>query len=301
MADLKNPAASALARLRNKAIALRLSYQQCLQLFVQEEFLRRLARSPYHRHLVLKGGLFLYTLTHFQSRPTMDVDFLMQGMPNTEAAVREMLDCILSMETGYSFVTFTCGPIKPIALEKKYNGLSVQLTAHIQNVRIPFSIDMGVGDIISPVAQQREAYALLPDETAPRILTYSLESTIAEKFQAMIHLLELNSRMKDFYDIYDLSLRFPFSGEQLQTAIRSTLQNRGTVLHEHTFPRLMQMATDAGMNQKWAHFQRTLHQPALPFPQVMEQISTFLAPVIETIETDSPFPATWFPETGWRA
>lgn len=92
MAVIKNPAASVLARLRNKAKALNMSYQHCLQLFMQEEFMRRLSLSPYRRHLVLKGGLFLYSVTGFQSRATLDVDFLMRGLRNTEQEVQEMIE-----------------------------------------------------------------------------------------------------------------------------------------------------------------------------------------------------------------
>lgn len=297
---MKNPAASVLERLRNKAKKLNMSYQHCLQLFVQEEFLRRLSLSSYHSHLVLKGGLFLYSLTRFQSRATMDVDFLMRGMPNTEQAVQKMVNDILREETGYSFVSFTCGQVKPIAQEKKYHGLSVQLIGHIQNVRVPFSIDMGVGDIIFPKAQIREIYALLPDEQAPRILTYSLESTIAEKFQAMLHLLELNSRMKDFYDIYDLSLRFAFDGAQLQNAIRTTLQNRTTTVNAQTLPRLIQLSENETMKQKWQHFLRTIHEEQMPFEQVTVQLLRFLSPVITSIAADTAFHNTWQPEIGWQ-
>ena len=80
MADI---AASVLAKLRNKAKASGISYQQCLQLFVQEEFLRKLSKSGCEDTLILKGGLFIYTLTNFESRATIDVDFLLRGYSNT--------------------------------------------------------------------------------------------------------------------------------------------------------------------------------------------------------------------------
>ena len=78
---VKNISASVLARLRNQAIQENLNYQLCLQLFVQEEFLRRLSRSPYKENMVLKGGMFIYTLTAFKSRPTRDIDFLVKDCP----------------------------------------------------------------------------------------------------------------------------------------------------------------------------------------------------------------------------
>lgn len=80
---MADKAASILARLRNKAKASGIRYQQCLQLFAQEEFLRKLSKSEYADTLVLKGGLFIYTLTNFESRATIDVDFLLRGYPNS--------------------------------------------------------------------------------------------------------------------------------------------------------------------------------------------------------------------------
>ena len=103
MADI---AASVLARLKNKAAESGRSYQLCLQLFCQEEFLRRLAKSKYAENLVLKGGLFLYSLTDFDSRVTVDVDFLIRKIPNTPEQLKSILEEIIAVHTGNDFVTF---------------------------------------------------------------------------------------------------------------------------------------------------------------------------------------------------
>mgnify|MGYP000992611642 CR=1 FL=1 len=107
MADV---AASVLARLKNKAAKSGRSYQLCLQLFCQEEFLRRLEKSKYAENLVLKGGLFLYSLTDFDSRVTADVDFLLRKMPNTAEQLQAILEEIIATQTGNDFITFEkCG------------------------------------------------------------------------------------------------------------------------------------------------------------------------------------------------
>ena len=111
MADM---AASVLAKLKNKAKSSGISYQQCLQLFFQEEFLRRLAGSKYAENFVLKGGLFIYTLTNFESRATVDVDFLMRGLNNDLARMDEIIAEILAVDTGNDFVTFKAGKTEPI-------------------------------------------------------------------------------------------------------------------------------------------------------------------------------------------
>ena len=117
MADI---AASVLARLKNKAAESGRSYQLCLQLFCQEEFLRRLEKSKYAENLVLKGGLFLYSLTDFDSRVTVDVDFLLRQIPNTPEQLKSLLEEIITVPTGNDFVTFEIKDVAPIAVAKKY-------------------------------------------------------------------------------------------------------------------------------------------------------------------------------------
>lgn len=143
-------AASVLARLKNKAKISGRSYQLCLQLFCQEEFLRRLEKSKYAENLVLKGGLFIYSLTDFDSRVTVDVDFLLQQIPNTPELLKGILEKIISVQTGNDFVTFEIKDVAPIAVEKKYAGIGASIVARIKNTRTPFGIDFGVGDVIVP-------------------------------------------------------------------------------------------------------------------------------------------------------
>lgn len=241
MADI---AASVLAKLKNKAKASGISYQQCLQLFFQEEFLRKLAASQYAENFVLKGGLFIYTLTNFESRATVDVDFLMRGLSNDLARMDEIIAEVLVIPTGNDFVTFKASKAEPIAVQRKYHGVSTQITGYIKNVRVPFNVDIGVGDVIVPRPERRNIQTQLDGYEKPEILTYSLESTIAEKFDAILQRFELTGRMKDFYDIYYLSRTFDFDGLKLQTAIQETLQNRGTAYEKDSFERIIALAKD---------------------------------------------------------
>lgn len=292
MADI---AASVLAKLKNKAKASGISYQQCLQLFFQEEFLRRLAGSKYTENFVLKGGLFIYTLTNFESRATVDVDFLMRGLNNDLARMDEIIAEILAVDTGNDFVTFKAAKAEPIAIQRKYHGISTQITGYIKNVRVPFNVDIGVGDVIVPNAQRRNIQTQLDGYEKPEILTYSLESTIAEKFDAILQRLELTGRMKDFYDIYYLSRTFYFDGLKLQTAIQETLQNRGTAYDTNSFNRVLALADDEDMQTKWRYFLKTLGNPPIAFADVMEEIKLFLFPVWETILADKELLRNWDP------
>ena len=160
MADI---AASVLARLKNKAKESGRSYQLCLQLFCQEEFLRRLEKSQYAENLVLKGGLFIYSVTDFDSRVTVDVDFLLRKVPNTPEQLQTVIETIISTPTDNDFVTFEIKDIAPIAVAKKYAGIGVSLVARIKNTKTPFSIDFGVGDVIVPKQEKRKIPTQLDD------------------------------------------------------------------------------------------------------------------------------------------
>ena len=270
MADI---AASVLAKLKNKARALGVSYQQCLQLFVQEEFLRKLSKSGYGDSLVLKGGLFIYTLTNFESRATIDVDFLLRGYSNSMDNVKDLIYKIIDTPTGNDYIEMSAKSFEEISPQRKYHGISTQIIAQIKNVRVPFNIDIGVGDIIVPRAEERIISTQLPDFESPIIKTYSLESTIAEKFDAILQRLELTGRMKDFYDIYYLSRTFDFDGMKLQSAV---------------------FADNEDIKKRWRYFLRTIKDDTLEFSFVITEIKTFLEPVFNAIAGESVWQKKWF-------
>ena len=286
-------AASVLARLKNKARAGGISYQQCLQLFFQEEFLRKLSASKYKDNLILKGGLFIYTLTNFESRATIDVDFMLRGLSNDMVRMDEIIAEILAVPTGNDFITFKALPTEPIAANRKYHGVSTQITGYIKNVRVPLSVDIGVGDVIVPGAKARTIKIQLEGFDAPEIMTYSVESTIAEKLDAILQRFELTGRMKDFYDIYYLSQTFNFDGLKLQTAIAETLRNRGTDYSADSFHRITALVNDENMQVRWRHFLRTLHNPDIPFSQVMDGIAAFIEPVWDAFIKGNKFQKQW--------
>ena len=285
--------ASILAKLKNKAKASGISYQQCLQLFFQEEFLRKLSKSKYIDNLVLKGGLFIYTLTNFESRATIDVDFLLRKQANSLDDVKGMIEEILSVSTGNDYIEMTAQGFEEISPHRKYKGISAQIIGCIKNVRVPFNVDIGVGDIIIPGAITRKIQTQLPDFEAPQINTYSLESTIAEKFDAILQRYELTGRMKDFYDIYYLALTFDFDGTKLQTAMFETLQQRGTPHEANSFDRVVSLANDLDMQSKWKYFLKNIKNEALDFVVVIEGIKAFLEPVYEAIICENEWQKMW--------
>lgn len=298
---MTDKAASVLARLRNKAKDSGISYQQCLQLFVQEEFLRKLSKSGLDDFLVLKGGLFIYTLTNFESRATIDVDFLLRGISNSIEEVKALIDKIINTPTDNDYILMTAKGFEEISPQRKYHGISAQIIGQIKNVRVPFNIDIGVGDVIVPKAEQRVISTQLPDFEAPVIKTYSIESTIAEKFDAILQRFELTGRMKDFYDIYYLARTFDFEGAKLQTAIFETLERRGTSYDSNSFKRIVKLVEDADIQKRWRYFLKNVKDDTLEFSTVIQEITVFLEPVFEAILHEEEWLYLWkSEEKSWR-
>ena len=295
MADI---AASVLARLKNKAAETGRSYQLCLQLFCQEEFLRRLEKSKYTENLVLKGGLFIYSLTDFDSRVTVDVDFLLRKIPNTPEQLKAILEEIIATDTGNDFITFEIKDVAPIAVAKKYAGIGASLVAKIKNTRTPFGIDFGVGDVIVPKQEKRKIPTQLDDFTAPTVNTYSLETTVAEKLDAILSLMEFSSRMKDYYDLYYLANKFDFDGVTLTEALKKTFENRGHPFTVEQFEQVMTFGSDDAMQKKWKAFCRKIDTKTDDFDTVLRTIKAFLTEPYKTAVENKEFAESWSASNG---
>ena len=286
-------ASSVLARLKNKAKESGRSYQLCLQLFCQEEFLRRLQKSKYVDNLVLKGGLFIYSLTEFDSRVTVDVDFLLRKIPNTPEQLRNVVEEIIEVNTGNNFVSFEIKDVVPIAVAKKYAGIGVTMTAKIKNTRTPFSIDFGVGDVIVPKQEKRKIPIQLDDFDAPVINTYSIETTVAEKIDAILSLMEFSRRMKDYYDIYYLSHKFDFEGKVLCEALSKTFANREHKFTIEQFEQIMTFDKDGGMQKKWKAFIKKIDIEMDEFSVILQSINNFLEEPYIAVMNGESFEKQW--------
>lgn len=280
---MADKAASVLARLKNKSIESGRSYQLCLQLFCQEEFLRRLEKSKYTENFVLKGGLFIYTLTEFDSRVTMDIDLLIQRLPNTPEELKPIIEEIIKADTGNDYIYYELKSVEPIAIAKKYAGISASLVALIKNTRTPIKIDFGVGDVIVPRKEKREIPTQLDDFDKPVINTYSLETTIAEKMDAILDLMEYSSCMKDYYDLYYLLTHFELDNETLAEAMKKTFENRNHHFTIEQFDHVMSFGEDEAMKKKWAAFIKKTKLEFIEYSVVVDTINAKLNDVFKKI------------------
>ncbi|WP_404365582.1 nucleotidyl transferase AbiEii/AbiGii toxin family protein [Marinobacter sp.] len=293
----KNTAASVRQRLLNKSREDKRPFQELLQYYAMERFLYRLSQSPHNHCFTLKGALMLWAMQGLSSRPTRDIDMLGQTSNDPEAILAQVKD-IISAEVVDDGLRFDPDTLKAegITEDADYQGLRVAFIGFLDSTRIAMQLDIGFGDPIFPLPSWLEFPTLL-DFPAAGIKCYPPETSIAEKFQAMVKLGELNSRMKDFYDIWLLSRQHEFQSENLKGAVAGTFAKRKTEIPE-TNP-----FSDGfvGTRQpQWQAFRKRLGQDHVPetFREVVEAVVEFLDPVITDTATQTQ-KKIWRPSGPW--
>jgi hypothetical protein len=190
-------------------------------------------------------------------------------------------------------VTFEIKSVGPIAVTKKYAGVGATMVARIKNTRTPFSIDIGVGDVIVPKQEKRQIPTQLEGFDAPLINTYSLETTIAEKLDAIMNLMEFSSRMKDYYDIYYLANKFDFDGIVLAEALKKTFANRTHTFTVAQFEQILTFDNDDAMQKKWRAFCRKTDIKTDDYSTVLKTIKVFLEKPFAAAVENNTFYGNW--------
>jgi predicted nucleotidyltransferase component of viral defense system len=257
-------------------------HQYTLIRFFQERFLYRLSISRYKDYFLLKGGALVYVLGAEESRYTKDIDFLLTKL---EAEHENLLIIFkeigqIKSEDGIIFNTDQI-IIETIQKEGQYTGTRVRISGNLGNIKQQLQIDIGVGDYVTPGPQEIEYPTIISGLNHPILKAYSIETLIAEKFEAMISLGEYNSRMKDFYDIYqfvetsDLSILFD--------AIRNTFSRRKTtVVFEHPVFTEEFYRNDKRKKQ-WDIFVKKNELNNIDFDKVCVKMISFLKPIYDKL------------------
>lgn len=267
-------------KLRNLARSSGKDFQLILTRYFQERLLFRLSQSAHNEHFCLKGGVLLYALEREASRPTLDLDLLALKIRMDRARFVEIFCEICGISFPEDGVTFEVDKISvaEIMEQQRYAGLQVKIPVALGNMRQWMKIDIGFGDIATPPPATM-TYPTLLDMPAPEVKAYSPETVIAEKFEAMIDLAESNSRMKDFYDVYQLLSKKRYDPDILPLAIAQTFKNRGTVLRRNHPLFTPEFTNDPGRNQLWTTFlRRTKMDESLSFETVTRLILEVLMP-----------------------
>lgn len=301
--NVKNVAASIRQKLLNRAKEKDRPFNEILQYYVMERFLYRLSISDYKDKFILKGALLFIVWQQSEIRSTIDIDLLgkINNDPNIITKVFQVIGEINVAEDGVRFDSSSVTS-EQITVDADYKGVRVCLYGYLGTARVRIQIDIGFSDVVTPGPEQFIYPTILP-VSAPRLNCYNKETLIAEKLQAIAKLGILNSRMKDFYDIWTLSERFEFDGTTLKNATRITFQRRETSITEDLIAFLDTFCRNDEKIRQWRGFLRKSRALNIPesLEEIIRDIKRFLNPVISSIASGDEFKKTWKPKQKmWR-
>lgn len=299
--EIKNKTASIKAKLLNIAKSENIDFDAVLLRYFQERFLYRLSISKYSKYFVLKGGLLLICLNIPETRPTIDIDFLAEHVKNDTDELEHIIKNISEL-TCNDGVQFDPLSIKSERIKENadYEGIRIKIYAFLGKARKRLQMDIAFGDVFIPKPELMEFPALL-EEQPPKINVYSIESVISEKLEAMVKLSIVNSRMKDFYDIYTLSLSHDFNSKKLKEAIESTFTKRKTLIPDNSLIFKPEFYNDKERQKQWTAFLRKarLKETTQEFNEVMKRITDFIKPIIVSIKKKTKIDKNWNHEQGY--
>jgi hypothetical protein len=286
----------------NKARAEGRPFSELLQYFALERFLYRLGRSSYSNRFVLKGALMFGVWQGPFSRPTRDVDLLgyvEHTVERVTTVMRAICQQSVPEDDGLHFDADSVTGER-IVEAASYEGVRVKLVAYLEAARVLVQIDIGFGDPLVPGPNPIRLPTIL-EFPPPELQGYSRESAIAEKFQAMVYLGVVNSRMKDFYDIWSLATQFEFEGGVLAQAIRETFRSRQTTLPQTPAAFSDSFTNDREKQAQWTAFIRRIQIENVPvsFGDAVQEIKAFLQPVIQAVIDEQPLSKHWSPGGPW--
>ncbi len=298
----RNVAASVRQRLRNRARAEGRPFDEVLQTLVLERFLYRLGQSPYRSQFVRKGALMLAAWRAPLARPTRDIDLLGRLDNSVEhvVSVIRVICAVPAPEDGLRFAVESVAGER-ITEAAAYAGVRVQLLAYLEKARIHVQLDIGFGDAVVPGPAPVQLPSIL-GFPAPQLQGYSRESLIAEKVQAMVYLGAVNSRMKDFYDLWLLATHFDFDGATLAQAIRETFRRRQTSFPTDLVAWSVDFAMERSRQAMWQAFVRRHQAEDAPaaLQEAVAVIAAFLQPVVSALTEGKPFAFRWRTGGPWE-
>jgi predicted nucleotidyltransferase component of viral defense system len=276
------------SRLKNIAEKEKKTYQLTLIRYFTERLIYRLSISPFKNHFCLKGGALLYAFEQETSRPTMDLDLLGLNIVNEQARLKTIFQSITQIaceEDGVVFLNDTI-TTSEINKEGRYTGIKLKIDGRLGNIRQMLQIDIGFGDIVTP-APVEMTYPTLLSMPSPHIIAYSIETVIAEKFEAMITLAAQNTRMKDFYDVFRLLQNHNYQDAILSEAIHNTFKQRETPFEKDPVVFSKDFAESPKRHIEWDAFLRKMNKhitlEAIDFRIIMAVIAERLQPIYDKL------------------
>ncbi|MFI3325384.1 MAG: nucleotidyl transferase AbiEii/AbiGii toxin family protein [Clostridia bacterium] len=281
-------------KLKNYAKNNNYILQDVLTMYGLERAIYRISKSSYSNQFTLKGGILLYALFDGDfARATTDVDLHAKGLDNDAEKMREIFSEIFMVEQDDALIfDLESLEVTLITEFKEYHGVNVSVMAYLDKTRLRVTMDIGFGDAIYPKRVPIEFPAILDMDEA-QLYAYSIYTVVAEKFEAFVQLGYVNSRYKDFYDIYILATNYDFEGEILKKSIEETFTHRNTgfddiVAFENDF------TLDKNRQIRWNSFIKKKKAMVLvEFNSALELIKEFLNPVVNAITNQIPLNSKW--------
>lgn len=302
MSEPKNVAASVRQRLLNRAHETRRPLDELLQYYAMERFLYRLSLSEHHDKFVLKGALMFTVWQGPKARASRDMDFAGKTQ-NTLENITAIVKAVCQTAAEPDGMEFDTDSVKAARIKEDadYEGVRVRFLGRLGKARAPMQIDVAFGDAITPGVVAID-YPVILDMPAPKLKGYPRETVLAEKFQAMVFLGRLNSRMKDFYDAWLLAQQFDFDGPALSAAVRETFAHRKTGLTIEPFAFSEAFWADPQKNIQWRGFidkSRIANAPK-DLEQVVSALKELLLPVAQACLRSEPLKKTWRAPGPWK-
>ena len=265
-------------KLRNKAKELDLNYNLVLSKFFFDEFLKLISISVHRENFMLKGGMLLTYSLGVQNRSTQDIDFLVKGFPIETVKLKKFLEEILG-DTNKKDIWFEInGTAEEIRAEDEYGGIRFHLIGHLANIRIPFSIDIATGDPIYPLPRLERYSTILGDVI--ELNMYPLETVLSEKLQTILTRAEINSRSKDFYDIYAiLKNKFEVINiKELKVAVSMTFSYRKTEVSKDKAKVIVShINKDSLVIERWKRYQnKNPYAKGIEFSEIIDSLNTLI-------------------------
>jgi predicted nucleotidyltransferase component of viral defense system len=242
-------------RIKNMALKNRVPAQAVLQNFMLERLLERISRSKYKDMLILKGGMLIASIVGISNRTTMDMDATLRGYPLSEETLRESLSEICAIQLDDE-VTLVLDHIIPIREDDEYGGYRVAIIARYESINTPLKIDITTGDIITPDAIRYTFHSNFEDKLI-KVWAYNIETILAEKVETILRRSVLNTRPRDFYDVYIImkTQRRAIRKKVFITALNATSEKRGSLSAINNKDEILRtIQSDAVMRQRWERY-----------------------------------------------
>lgn len=292
--EIKNVAASVKERLRNIASQTSKEFQSVVRQYIQERFLFRLSKSIYSNNFVLKGALLFVAHDISRNRPTRDIDFLGSSISNEISDIKDAVTEILKI--GYEDgVVFDSNSVEAenIVEDGDYHGIRIKFYAYMENSRERVQLDIGFGDKITAGPIEIEFPTLL-DFAAPKIKVYSIETAIAEKFEAIVSLQLQSSRMKDFYDMLFFAENYEFKKNLIRKALSATFNQRSTDIEARAMIFDDKFKLNVQLQNLWTAFlERSKLDSDDSFQYVVTKLKSFIEPIFDKKTRNKWNPKNW--------